>query len=172
MVHSVFSPSCLIPCSPGDPAVGIDQDCPRLFSCPLFRECGLGPINDEPCPEICSSSGFTFLEVMVALAIVAITLVAVLGLQSRSLSLANEAKFLTTAPLLAQSKMAEIEAGTLKEPVSASGDFGEDFPGYLWRITVSRISAAGPEDILDHLRQIDVEISWGEDEMYRYDLRL
>ena len=55
------------------------------------------------------NSGFTLLEVMIAMAIIAIALVAVFGSQSQSLSLANEAKFSTTAALLAQSKMAEIE---------------------------------------------------------------
>ena len=52
------------------------------------------------------SPGFTLLEVMVAISILAIALVAVFGSQSQSLSLANEAKFNTTAPFLAQSKMA------------------------------------------------------------------
>ena len=56
------------------------------------------------------TSGFTLLEVMVAMAIIAIALTAVLGSQSKSLSLASEAKFSTTVALLAQSKMAEIEA--------------------------------------------------------------
>ncbi|MBW2002545.1 MAG: type II secretion system protein, partial [Deltaproteobacteria bacterium] len=89
--------------------------------------------------------GFTLLEVMVAIAIIAITLVAVFGSQSQSLSLANEAKFSTTAALLAQSKMAEIEAINYEDLTSDSGDFGENFPNYHWNLTVRDISFVGAD---------------------------
>jgi prepilin-type N-terminal cleavage/methylation domain-containing protein len=52
--------------------------------------------------------GFTLLEVMIAVAVLAIALAAVLGLQSRSLTLAAESRFNTTSALLAQGKMAEM----------------------------------------------------------------
>ena len=55
-------------------------------------------------------AGFTLLEVMVAMSILAMALVAVFHMQSQSISMAGESRFLTTASLLAQSKMAEIEA--------------------------------------------------------------
>ena len=47
--------------------------------------------------------GFTLLEVMIAMAILAITLVAVYQSQSQSISMAGNSRFLTTASLLAQS---------------------------------------------------------------------
>jgi general secretion pathway protein I len=52
--------------------------------------------------------GFTLLEVMVALAVIAIGLTALLGSHSQSVSLATEAKFNTTVALLAQQKMTEL----------------------------------------------------------------
>ena len=55
--------------------------------------------------------GFTLLEVMVAMAIIAIAMTAVLNSQSQSISLASEAKFSTTATLLAQMKIAEMSRG-------------------------------------------------------------
>lgn len=116
--------------------------------------------------------GFTLLEVMVAMAIIAIALTAVLGSQSQSVSLATEAKFNTTAALLAQSKMAEMEAKKPVDLTSDSGDFGEDFPGYSWRATVTDVMSVGPVDVPDNLKQIDLEVSWGEDELYKYHLRL
>jgi len=115
--------------------------------------------------------GFTLLEVMVAMAIIAIALTAVLGSQSQSVSLASEAKFNTTATLLAQSKMAEIRLKKPGDLISDSGDFGEDFPGYTWQVTLSPAAIDIMEDISDHLAQIDLEISWGEDELYKYRLR-
>jgi len=117
-------------------------------------------------------SGFTLLEVMVAIAIIAITLVAVFGSQSQSLSLANEAKFSTTAALLAQSKMAEIEAVNPEDLASDSGDFGENFPNYHWNLTVSAVSFAGADEALDYLKQIDLSLFYGEQSQYQYTLRL
>ena len=77
--------------------------------------------------------GFTLLEVMIAVAIMSMALVAAIGSQSQSVSLATQAKFFTTATFLAQSKMADLEA---KAPDNLSSDAGvfEDFPGYRWEI--------------------------------------
>ena len=116
--------------------------------------------------------GFTLLEVMIAMAIIAIALVAVFGSQSQSLSLANEAKFITTAALLAQSKMAEVETLSPGDLVSDSGDFGEDFPDYHWDLTVSDIEFAGAEEVSEHLKQIDLSLSYGEHGKYKYRLKL
>jgi len=116
--------------------------------------------------------GFTLLEVMVAMAIIAITLMAVLNAQSGSLSRACEAKFSTTAPLLAQEKIAELEIEKAEDLTSDSGDFGDDFPGYSWELTAQEPSFDSPENVSDHLRQLDLTISWGEDELYSYSLRL
>lgn len=118
------------------------------------------------------SSGFTLLEVMIAIAIIAIALVAVLGSQSQSLSLATEAKFNTTAALLAQSKIAEMEAASPENLVSNSGEFGEDFPNYRWELTVSDLGFSGAKDLLDYLKQIDLVVSWGEHRPYQYRVRL
>lgn len=117
-------------------------------------------------------SGFTLLEVMVAMAIIAIALTAVLGLQSQSVSLASETKFNTTAPLLARMKMAELEMEKPEDLTSDSGDFGEDFPGYYWDLTVSDVTFPGAEDIADRLRQIDLNVFFGEDPLYQYKIRL
>jgi len=116
--------------------------------------------------------GFTLLEVMIAMAIIAIALVAVLGSQSQSLTLASEAKFNTTAALLAQSKMAEIETESMENLSSDSGDFGEDFPNYHWECTVGDLSLAGVEEALDFLKQIDLAVYWGNSEHYQYRIRL
>jgi general secretion pathway protein I len=117
------------------------------------------------------STGFTLLEVMVAMAVMAVALMAVFGSQSQSVSLASEAKFSTMAALLAQSKMAEtdiLDAQNLRED---SGGFGEDFPGYSWQLTVNDVSSIDLENISNHLKQIDIVVSWGENNLYQYRLR-
>ena len=118
------------------------------------------------------SSGFTLLEVMVAMAILAIALTAVLGSQSQSLSLAADAKFNTTAPLLAKGKMAEAEAEDPDNLVSDSGDFGEDFPGYTWEMTVNDVALGGTGNVSDFLKEVDLTVAWGDGGLYEYHLRL
>jgi general secretion pathway protein I len=73
---------------------------------------------------------------MIAMAILAITLVAVYQSQSQSLSMAGGSRFLTTASLLAQSRMVQIDAADPREVAAGSGDFGEDFPDYRWQVEI------------------------------------
>ena len=80
--------------------------------------------------------GFTLMEVMIAMAILAIALVVIFQSQSQSASMAAHARFLTTASLLAQSRMAEIEARGPRNFQSEDGDFGAGFPDYRWRLEV------------------------------------
>ena len=83
------------------------------------------------------NKGFTLLEVMIAVALIAIALTTLLGSQSQSVSFANSAKFETMAALLAQSKMSEITVQESDELTNDSGDFGDDYPGYAWEVNVS-----------------------------------
>ena len=53
------------------------------------------------------ASGFTLMEVMIAMTILAIALIAIYQLQSQSISMSTDSRFMTTAALLAQSKMVE-----------------------------------------------------------------
>jgi general secretion pathway protein I len=105
--------------------------------------------------------GFTLLEVMVAMAILAIAMTTLFSAQSQSLSLATEAKFNTNASLLAGLKLAELASGRL-EPADAEGDFGEDLPGYTWKMEVRDAAADRPEwsrFLGGSLRRIDLAIS-------------
>jgi general secretion pathway protein I len=101
--------------------------------------------------QISKKNGFTLLEVMIAMAILAITLVVVFQSQSQSISMAGSARFETTAALLAQSKMAEIEAANPENVVSDSGDFGDDFPDYSWKVDVT-------ETEIELLKKIEVKV--------------
>jgi len=81
-------------------------------------------------------NGFTLMEVMIAMAILAIALVAVFQSQSQSISMATDSRFLTTAALLAQSKMAEVEAAPSLDINVKDGDFGQDYPDYSWHLQI------------------------------------
>lgn len=96
--------------------------------------------------------GFTLLEVMIAMAILAIALVAVFSSQAQSISMTADSRFTTTATLLAQSKMVECEATALRDIGSNSGDFGSDFPDYVWRVEVKDMDR-------DLLKKIEVTVT-------------
>jgi len=119
--------------------------------------------------KILHNRGFTLLEVMIAVALIAIALVTLLGSQSQSVSFANSAKFETMAALLAQSKMSEMTIQGADSLSSDSGNFGDDYPGYAWEATVSDISLEGMDTISDYLKQIDLTVTWG---VFSYNIRL
>ena len=114
--------------------------------------------------------GFTLLEVMIAVAIMSMALVAAIGSQSQSVSLATEAKFSTTATFLAQSKMADLEAKTPDDLFSDAGDFGEDFPGYRWESEVSDVTLEEFSEASRHLKKIVLTVGQSENDKYRYRL--
>ncbi|VAW40205.1 hypothetical protein MNBD_DELTA04-1642 [hydrothermal vent metagenome] len=86
-----------------------------------------------------ATAGFTFIEVMVAVAIIAIALVTLIGSQSQSVSIAGEARFDIMASLLAQQKLTEIEAGNFDALFSDEGDFGKPYPDYRWHTEVQSL---------------------------------
>ncbi|MCE5265167.1 MAG: type II secretion system minor pseudopilin GspI [Deltaproteobacteria bacterium] len=113
----------------------------REISNARFRDSIPGPRDGQgvrftgPWRKI-SARGFTLLEVMIAMAILAIALVTVYQSQSQSVSMAGDSRFLTTASLLAQGRMAEIDAADPREIATGSGDFGEAFPDYQWKVEI------------------------------------
>ena len=89
----------------------------------------------------CCQGGFTLLEVLVAIATLAISLTAIYGSQARSLALATEAQFKISASFLARMKLAEIESAS-PVPGNDDGDFGEEYPGYAWKTEVDEAALA------------------------------
>lgn len=103
--------------------------------------------------------GFTLLEVMVALSMVAVALTAVIGSQSQGVSLAAEARFSTTASLLANSILARYETTDPLDLIEGSGDFGEDFPGYTWQASLERPSFDDPPNVADYLQRVEIIVT-------------
>jgi type II secretion system protein I len=90
-------------------------------------------------PHSALSPGFTLIEVLVAMSIMAVGLFAVFKLQAQNLELQSEAYFMTMAGQLAKVRMAEIEAKP--ETGHSSGDFQNLQPGFLYEEDVSRVSS-------------------------------
>ncbi|MEE8541302.1 MAG: prepilin-type N-terminal cleavage/methylation domain-containing protein [Desulfobacterales bacterium] len=109
--------------------------------------------------------GFTLLEIMVAMAIIAIVLVAVYKMHHQTIDMNNAASFHTRAPLLAQKKIAEIKSRTLNDIADDEGDFGEDFADYHWQVTVEDVESELLGDAARRLKKIDMTVSHDQDEM-------
>ncbi len=107
-------------------------------------------------------AGFTLLEVMIAVAILAITLTVIYGSQSQSLSLAVEAKFNTRAAFLLQQKLAELESGSI-ELRNDEGDYGDEYPGFRWKVEVDEVLFDLRDFVVDPerpLKRVILEVSW------------
>ncbi|OGP97889.1 MAG: hypothetical protein A2Z51_03255 [Deltaproteobacteria bacterium RBG_19FT_COMBO_52_11] len=102
-----------------------------------------------------SSTGFTLLEVMIALAILSLVAVAFLRTQASSIHLVDEACQISRATLLAREKMAELESAGFSEPGEKTGTAGETFPLLRWEQIVSST------EILN-LRKAVVRVLWRE----------
>jgi len=118
--------------------------------------------------------GFTLLEVMVALAVLAIALTSIYRLQGQTMMMSASARFYSIAPQLARIKIAELERQEFKDIVSATGNFGQDYPGFSWSLGIEEL----PTDLITskqyHLARIEITVSYNNDEnsyrlrTYRY----
>ena len=117
-----------------------------------------------------SDFGFTLLEIMVAVSIIAIVLVSIYKMQAQTISMNYEARFYATAPMLAQFKMTEQETKSLEDLTSDSGNFGDDFPGYSWSMAVDDVESEALGNTAKDLKKIDVTIFLNDDE-FTYSLR-
>jgi len=111
-------------------------------------------------------SGFTLLEVLLAIALLAIALPVLLGLRNFDLDLHARAGELTAATLLAQEKLLEVELSGTYPVGEAGGDFrnaplgtqagifaADRAIGYRWKRTVSPTP-------LESIREVRVQVFW------------
>lgn len=105
-----------------------------------------------------AATAFTLLEVMVALAILAMALMALADLTGNALRNHAYARDLTVATLLARGKMAALEeayedAGFKDFDETEEGDFADEGrPGFKWRVELKRPEAAlAPDELISIL---------------------
>jgi len=90
------------------------------------------------------------MEVMVAIGILAVSLVAIFNVQGSSIAIASRVKFLTAATLLARSKVVDIEQQLMEEGFSdfaeeMNGDFSEEgWPQFRWYAKISKVKIPVP----------------------------
>jgi general secretion pathway protein I len=103
-----------------------------------------------------ASSGFTLLEIMVAIAILSVTLVVLLSIVTNNVRSTNHAKMTTAATFLARTRMVEIEDevldyGFTDNEESTAGTFRDSgYPQFRWESVIERIDL--PSDMATKAR--------------------
>lgn len=108
------------------------------------------------------SSGFSLLEVMVAVAILSMVLVTLLGVKNRSMQDVMVADHITTATLLAKREMTEMLRNPAERPkeTESEGNFEEEeeFRDYTWKKTITTLMP-----MIDvKITEIRVAVLWKE----------
>ena len=128
----------------------------------------MAPNTKYPMPKPRNALGFTLLEVLAAVAILAIVLVAVFRLHFQTTAMTGASKFYTLAPLLAQTKLTDLEIAGIENAGSDEGDFGTDMPGLRWRVDTEDVAPAILQNGPGSMRKIEITVSTiDEDMVYR-----
>jgi general secretion pathway protein I len=104
-----------------------------------------------------ANRGFTLLEIMVALSILATALVGLLSLHGRNIQSVAYDRDLNRASLLAQRTMTQtLIESPFPDPAELDGAFDDD-PRFHWEV---RIAEGPPPDLEDELREVQVRVWW------------
>ncbi|MBI5298952.1 MAG: prepilin-type N-terminal cleavage/methylation domain-containing protein [Deltaproteobacteria bacterium] len=136
-----------------------------------------------------SPKGFSLLEVMVALAILAVALLALVNFQGQSMIIYGRAEKLSLATFLAREKMADIllqldkeqfQQGSFPEDKSENGVFEKPYEAYKWEYKMRKVEIPAPEgssaqqdpmiaivhvvtdQIKEMVREVKLTVSWEE----------
>jgi len=101
-----------------------------------------------------SPNGFTFVELLVTMALISLVMPVVMETIGLCTRLAGQSRRQVEAACLAQTKLTELTASEDWQNGSARGDFGTDWPGYEWTTALSN----WPEDA--SVRQFELTVSW------------
>src|SRR4030095_8493600 len=115
------------------------------------------------------AAGFTLLEVLIDVAIVAIVLITFMGLHLRSLDATIRAQDLTTAVLLAQAKMATM--GEFPDTGEEQGKFeGQELERFQWSTVVTghTLDALAGGQTAVTVRRLQVTVYWADRQQTRH----
>lgn len=108
------------------------------------------------------NGGFTLLETLIALAILAVALVAVFRLQYQSIDLSAEIAFNANAPFLAEQLLSDLEREGIEGAGNTAGTFAEGMPPYSWQIGIASVALPAGEATPPELWKIDIDVASGE----------
>jgi general secretion pathway protein I len=110
--------------------------------------------------RIPNSNGFTLLEVMIAVAILAMVLVSLLGLKNRSMQDVLKAERITTATLLAKRLMIDVLIKGPLLPAEDEGVFPEEVYGDLYKDYRWKKAIAATQ--IPQVKEVRIAVLWKE----------
>jgi general secretion pathway protein I len=133
------------------------------------------------------AAGFTLLEVMVAVAILALSLSVLLTFQGNTMIASGRQERLTVATMLAREKMVEVELeleagmqkGEFPDERSEEEQFDTPFENYRWKMEIRKVELPAPvsgeegsvqdmiakqltKEIAKTVRELRLSVSWNE----------
>lgn len=102
-------------------------------------------------------AGFTLVEVVIAVAIIATGFFAVYNLHLQSIRANSHVRFHLKAPELAKMKISEVDSD-LENIAESAGDFGDLSPDYSWKITPEEMESETAGEVAGQLVKYNLEI--------------
>lgn len=109
-------------------------------------------------PRLFRVSGFTLLEVLIALAVVGGLLVTLIYTLNYQLSILERHEKITISTMFAKNKMLEME----KNPADTSGNFEEPFNSYSYETKVKESPYAGISEVIVSVKAGEEEVKLNE----------
>jgi general secretion pathway protein I len=118
--------------------------------------------GNQPIGTSHERNGFTLLEVMVSIMVLAVVLVTLFRLHAGTIRLTENRKIAAVMPLVAQYQLSRLEAEK-PEPGSLSGSFPDEMDGFEWSCIVENAEFTDPAELSDaqseRLKKITLEIT-------------
>lgn len=136
--------------------------------------------------------GFSLLEVLCALGIMAVAFVVLFTFSANTMKLAGRAKNITIATMLAKQKMTDIEIdlnkemkkGEFPDERESDGEFEDPYSIFKWKMAISRVELPAPKtgkeggiqemvagqltkEIGLRVRELKLTVSWNEKDKER-----
>ena len=120
------------------------------------------------------AKGFTLLETVVALAILAIVLVSVYKMQGQTILMQSSATFFAEAPMLANRVLAEFDAEMDRERFRFGefGEFDEPFASYRWSVSQEEAVWGLDAADLELLQKAGIQESALEKNFFRLEIEI
>jgi general secretion pathway protein I len=109
--------------------------------------------------KCCARAGFTLLEVLIAIAVLGIALLALLSLEHQDLQSVIRGQEVSRAAMLAQALMTQAELQRFPPLGTSSGDFDRmysgRYPNFRWTRSVQ------PSPVFPDLRKVEIHVLYG-----------